>query len=112
MLAEPRDEAFSKPGWVFEPKLDGYRILATHDGGNATLRSRNGNDLTAGFPEVARAIKALPVPRAVLDGELVIPDAEGRPSFQGLQKRARLSRALDIRHAAAESPTYCSARCS
>ncbi len=104
MLAEPRDEPFSKPGWVFEPKLDGYRVLATHDGGDAALRSRNGNDLTAGFPEVARAVKALPVPRAVVDGELVIPDAQGRPSFQALQKRARLSRALDIRHAAAESP--------
>ncbi|HEU5219534.1 MAG TPA: DNA ligase D [Gemmatimonadales bacterium] len=104
MLAEPRDTAFSKPGWVFEPKLDGYRILATHDGTAAALRSRNGNDLTASFPEVARAIKALPVPRAVLDGELVIPDAEGRPSFQALQKRARLSRAVDIRHKAAESP--------
>jgi bifunctional non-homologous end joining protein LigD len=104
MLAEPRDAAFSKPGWVFEPKLDGYRILATHDKGDAALRSRNGNDLTASFPEVARAVKALPVPRAVIDGELVIPDAQGRPSFQSLQKRARLSRTIDIRHAAAESP--------
>ncbi len=104
MLAEPRDQPFSKAGWVFEPKLDGYRALATHDGAAGTLRSRNGNDLTASFPEVARAVKALPVPRAVLDGELVIPDAQGRPSFQALQKRARLSRAIDIRHAAAESP--------
>ncbi len=104
MLAEPRDKAFDKEGWVFEPKLDGYRILASHDGSAGALRSRNGNDLTASFPEVARAIKALPVPRAVLDGELVIPDEQGRPSFQALQKRARLSRALDIRHAAAESP--------
>ncbi|HET9274861.1 MAG TPA: DNA ligase D, partial [Gemmatimonadales bacterium] len=104
MLAEPRDEAFAKEGWVFEPKLDGYRILATHDGGTATLTSRNGNDLTESFPDVARALRALPVPRAVIDGELVIPDAQGRPSFQSLQKRARLSRALDIRRAAAESP--------
>jgi bifunctional non-homologous end joining protein LigD len=104
MLAEPRDEPFSKAGWVFEPKLDGYRVLATHDGGAAALRSRNGNDLTASFPEVARAVKALPVPRAVLDGELVIPDASGKPSFQALQKRARLSRTIDVRHAAAESP--------
>jgi bifunctional non-homologous end joining protein LigD len=104
MLAEPRDEPFAKPGWVFEPKLDGYRALATHDGGGAALRSRNGNDLTASFPDVARAVKALPVPRAVLDGELVIPDLQGKPSFQALQKRARLSRAIDVRRAAAESP--------
>ena len=104
MLAEPRDEAFNKPGWVFEPKLDGYRALATHDGGAPALKSRNGNDLTPSFPDVARAVRALPVSRAVIDGELVIPDSQGKPSFQALQKRARLSRALDIRRAAAESP--------
>ncbi|HEV8613082.1 MAG TPA: DNA ligase D, partial [Gemmatimonadales bacterium] len=104
MLAEPRDDPFSKAGWVFEPKLDGYRVLAIQDGGVAALKSRNGNDLTATFPEVARAVRALPVPRALIDGELVIPDAQGRPSFQALQKRARLGRALDIRRAAAESP--------
>lgn len=104
MLAEPRDEPFSKPGWIFEPKLDGYRALATHDEGVATLKSRNGNDLTPSFPDVARAVKALPVPRALIDGELVIPDSQGKPSFQALQKRARLSRAIDVRRAAAESP--------
>ncbi len=104
MLAEPRDAAFRKAGWVFEAKLDGYRALATQDGGVAALKSRNGNDLTASFPDVARAVRALPVPRAVIDGELVIPDAEGRPSFQALQKRAQLSRAPDIRRAAAEAP--------
>jgi bifunctional non-homologous end joining protein LigD len=104
MLAEPRDQAFSKDGWVFEPKLDGYRALATQDGGGPALKSRNGNDLTPSFPDVARAVKALPVPRAVIDGELVILDTDGRPSFQALQKRARLSRAIDIRRAAAESP--------
>jgi bifunctional non-homologous end joining protein LigD len=104
MLAEPRDQPFSKPGWVFEPKLDGYRALATHDGNAPALKSRNGNDLTASFPDVTRAVRALPVPRAVIDGELVILDAEGRPSFQALQKRGRLSRGSDIRRAAAESP--------
>ncbi|HEY9518850.1 MAG TPA: non-homologous end-joining DNA ligase, partial [Gemmatimonadales bacterium] len=104
MLAEPREEAFAKPGWIFEPKLDGYRALATLDGGGAALKSRNGNDLTASFPDVTRAVRALPVPRALIDGELVIPDPQGVPSFQALQKRARLSRALDVRRAAAESP--------
>lgn len=104
MLAEPREQAFNRPGWIFEPKLDGYRMLVTRDGGAASLRSRNGNDLTGSFPEVARAARALPVPRAVLDGELVVLDPAGRPSFQALQKRARLSREPDIRHAAAASP--------
>ncbi|MGH7559883.1 MAG: DNA ligase D, partial [Gemmatimonadales bacterium] len=104
MLAEPRDEAFTKDGWVFEAKLDGYRALATLDAGASALKSRNGNDLTPSFPDVARAVRALPVPRALIDGELVIPDPQGKPSFQALQKRAQLSRANDIRRAAAESP--------
>ena len=104
MLAEPKDKAFAKPGWVFEPKLDGYRALATHDGNAPALKSRNGNDLTSAFPDVARAVRALPVPRAVIDGELVILNADGKPSFQALQKRARLTRAIDVRRAAAESP--------
>ncbi len=95
---------FDKAGWIFEPKLDGYRMLVTQDAGTATLTSRNGNDLTPTFPEIARAARALPVPRAVLDGELVVLDPKGRPSFQALQKRARLGRALDVRRAAAESP--------
>jgi len=104
MLAEPRDEPFSKAGWVFEPKLDGYRALATHDQSGPSLKSRNGNDLTPAFPDVARAVRALPVPRAVIDGELVILNPDGKPSFQALQKRARLSRAIDVRRAAAASP--------
>ena len=104
MLAEPLEAAFRKPGWIFEPKLDGYRVLVAQDRGTATITSRNGNDLTPTFPEVARAARALPVPRAVLDGELVVLDPAGRPSFQALQKRARLGRALDVRRAAAESP--------
>src|SRR6185503_13277061 len=62
MLAEPRDAAFSRAGWVFEPKLDGYRALATKDGESSALKSRNGNDLTGSFPEVARAVRALRVP--------------------------------------------------
>jgi len=82
MLAEPRDEAFNKAGWVFEPKLDGYRALATHDGGAPALKSRNGNDLTPSFPDVARAVRALPVSRAVIDGELVIPIHKESPVFR------------------------------
>jgi bifunctional non-homologous end joining protein LigD len=45
MLCEPRDRPFSKPGWVFELKMDGWRILAEKRDGEVTLRSRNGNDL-------------------------------------------------------------------
>ena len=104
MLAESADAAFERAGWVFEPKLDGYRVLATQNQGVAALKSRNGNDLTPTFPDVARAVKALPVPRALIDGELVILDGSGKPSFQLLQKRAQLARGEDVRRAAGASP--------
>ena len=106
MLAETRDRAFSGAGWFFELKLDGYRVLGSKNGA-ARLLSRNGNDLSTCFPEVIRALSALPFSRLVLDGEIVALDNSGRPSFQRLQQRARLSRELDIRHATVENPvTY------
>jgi bifunctional non-homologous end joining protein LigD len=104
MLAAARERPFSKPGWVFEPKLDGYRIRAGREGGAPRLLTRNGHDLAAAFPEVARAVAALPYEGFVLDGELVVPDAAGRPSFERLQDRAGLRRTLEVRRAALESP--------
>ena len=104
MLAETREEPFSRPGWVFEGKLDGYRMRIAREEGKARLITRNGNDYTAAFPELARAVSALPYDGLVMDGELVILDDAGRPSFQRLQNRARVSRPLDIRHMAVESP--------
>ena len=61
MLAEPADEAFTRDGWLFELKLDGYRLLASKMHGEALLLTRNGNDYTGVFPEIARAVAALPV---------------------------------------------------
>lgn len=103
MLAETRDRPFTAAGWMFELKLDGYRALAAKDGA-ARLLSRNGNDLSACFPEVIQALKALPFERIVLDGELVATDRAGRPNFQRLQQRAQLRRPLDIRHAVVDNP--------
>jgi bifunctional non-homologous end joining protein LigD len=106
MLAEARDNPFTAAGWFFELKLDGYRALGARDG-TARLLSRNGNDLSSCFPEVIRALAALPFNRLLLDGEVVALDEAGRPSFQRLQQRARLRRGLDIRHAMVENPvTY------
>jgi bifunctional non-homologous end joining protein LigD len=104
MLAETREQPFSRAGWVFEVKLDGYRMRVAREAGVGRLITRNGNDYTAAFPELARAVSALPYDDVVMDGELVILDEQGRPSFQRLQNRARLSRPLDIRHAAVANP--------
>nr|MBA3260165.1 DNA ligase [Gemmatimonadales bacterium] len=107
MLAQPAECAFSRDGWLFEPKLDGYRVLAARERGEVRLRTRNGNECETGFPEVARAVAALPFDRLLLDGEVVALDGAGLPSFQRLQGRARLRRPIDIRHATVESPvTY------
>jgi bifunctional non-homologous end joining protein LigD len=104
MLAETAEQAFSRAGWLFEPKLDGYRVLASRRAGEARLHTRNGNECAESFPEVARAVAALPFDRLVLDGEVVALDDRGIPSFQRLQGRARLRRPIDIRHATVETP--------
>jgi bifunctional non-homologous end joining protein LigD len=107
MLAETAERAFSREGWLFEPKLDGYRVLAARSQGEPRLLTRNGNDCATSFPEILRAVAALPFERLVLDGEVVALDDAGRPSFQRLQGRARLRRPIDIRHAAVNTPvTY------
>jgi bifunctional non-homologous end joining protein LigD len=104
MHAEPRSEAFTRDGWLFELKLDGYRLIAAKTKGEALLLTRNGNDYTAVFPEIARAVKALPVDECIIDGEVVVCDAKGLPSFSMLQRRGRLSSTLDIKRAAVELP--------
>jgi bifunctional non-homologous end joining protein LigD len=107
MLAETAERAFSRKDWLFEPKLDGYRVLAARQKGDTHLLTRNGKDCRSSFPEVVRAVTALPFERLVLDGEVVALDEQGRPSFQRLQGRARFLRPMDIRHASVEAPvTY------
>ena len=74
-------------GWTFEVKFDGYRALAYLRGGECRLVSRNGNDLTGRFPEIARAlVKAVKSPNAVVDGEVTRVDPAGRTSFSELQQ--------------------------
>ncbi|AWB86543.1 ATP-dependent DNA ligase [Mycetocola zhujimingii] len=78
--------------WAFEMKWDGYRAVVYIDGGAVRLLSRNGNDLTDTFPELAGPLgKAIGATSAVLDGEIVAMDKTGRPNFHLLQSRAGLS---------------------
>jgi bifunctional non-homologous end joining protein LigD len=73
---------------LYEVKYDGFRAVAALSGGQLTLWSRNGNDLSERFPGVAQALRQLRVPEAVLDGEIVAMDAKGRSSFQLLQNQS------------------------
>jgi bifunctional non-homologous end joining protein LigD len=104
MLAETRDDAFSSPDWLFELKHDGFRLLAVREGDAVRLVYRRGGDATHVFPEIARAVQALPFPELVMDGEVVVLDEAGRPSFQGLQKRVQLIRRTDLARAALDRP--------
>ena len=83
-------------GWVHEIKLDGYRVLARLDRGRVTLLTRNGQDWTARFPGVARAVAALPARQGWLDGEIVVLGASGISTFQALQEALSGERATDF----------------
>jgi bifunctional non-homologous end joining protein LigD len=73
------------PGWLFEPKLDGYRVLCRIDDGEATVLTRRGNDWSTEFRAIAEAARTLPCSTALLDGEAVVYDSHGVTSFQRLQ---------------------------
>src|SRR5262249_19117803 len=85
-LATPRE--LSRPPYVFEVKYDGFRALAGVSNGRVSLQSRNGLDLSARFPSIARALAQLEVTEAVLDGEIVAFDETGTPRFEALQTSA------------------------
>lgn len=88
MLATAVDEPFDDKDWLYELKWDGYRALLTIDReGNATLVSRNGKDFTPKFPEFASLAEAFSERPLIVDGEIVVLDEDGRPSFQNLQER-------------------------
>jgi bifunctional non-homologous end joining protein LigD len=88
MLATLVDAPFDKPGWLFEIKWDGYRAIAEIRGGKARLYSRNRKALGDKYPEVQSALGRLGID-AVLDGEIVALDSEGKSSFQLLQNHPR-----------------------
>jgi bifunctional non-homologous end joining protein LigD len=90
MLADVADEAFTRDGWLFELKYDGARVLALKQkDGTSRLLARSGRDATSTYPEIARAVRHLPVSECAIDGEVVALDERGRASFERLQRRFR-----------------------
>src|SRR3954451_5740152 len=81
-LAKSQKSLPEGDGWVYEPKWDGFRSIAFVDGGKVHLQSRNGRPLTRYFPELS-----FPDGRYVLDGEIVLFDAQGRQDFDALGQR-------------------------
>jgi ATP dependent DNA ligase domain len=74
-------------GWLHEVKLDGYRVQAHKLGARVVLFSRNGHDFTERFASIAALLREMPAKAAVLDGEVVASDADGRPNFARLHVR-------------------------
>jgi len=86
MLATLVAKPFDKPGWVYEEKYDGDRVLAYKEDARVRLLSRNGKDRTLSFPKIALAIQELPHATLLLDGEVVVFDSKRISQFQLLQQ--------------------------
>lgn len=87
MLATSIEEPFDGPEWLFEIKWDGYRAITFIDDGEVRLVSRNHNDLTAQFSELRNLAQFVKAKNAILDGEIVALDEQGRSSFSLMQQR-------------------------
>src|SRR5271155_2082659 len=87
MLATPVEKPFDDPDWLFEIKWDGYRAVSFLQDGKVRLVSRNQNELTREFPELHELSKLIKATNAVLDGEVVALDEQGRASFSLMQQR-------------------------
>jgi bifunctional non-homologous end joining protein LigD len=87
MLAESVEKPFDGEDWLFEIKWDGYRAIAFIDGGKVRLVSRNQNDQTPRYPELKDMAQYIDAKTAILDGEVVALDKEGKASFSLMQQR-------------------------
>lgn len=101
MLATLVDEPFSDPDWLFETKWDGVRAICFIKNGKARFVSRNQNELTAQYPELADIAKSINASSAILDGEIVALDEKGVSRFQLLQRRLGRKNAGEIQRLAA-----------
>ena len=84
MLAKQIDKPFDSPDWLFEIKWDGYRAITEKKSNDVQLYSRNGLNFKNTYPIVAEQLKVIDAD-AVLDGEIIVLDNEGKPDFQSLQ---------------------------
>jgi bifunctional non-homologous end joining protein LigD len=92
MLASAGGRPFTDPEWLYEIKFDGYRTLARFGDGEVELRTKNGANCTAWYPEVVQALAQIPGGPFVVDGEACVLDELGRSDFNRLQDRARRRR--------------------
>lgn len=99
MACQSAEGPLSSKDYLYELKLDGVRIVAEKRGDDVSLHYRKGRVATPNYPDVVRALRALPVERCVLDGEIVAFDAKGKPNFQRLAQRFSAQSPSDIQKA-------------
>lgn len=104
MLARSGDLPREDGRWAYEIKWDGVRAIGYVEGGRLRLASRNGRDITPRYPELRELGRALGSAEAVLDGEVVAFDENGRPSFQHLQSRMHLTSEHAVRRLSERDP--------
>jgi bifunctional non-homologous end joining protein LigD len=90
-LAQLSEEVFANPEWLFEIKWDGERALAFIQDGEVEFRSRSGRHITPEYPELKSVVKQLNARKAIVDGEIVALDSEGRSDFTRIQPRFGVS---------------------
>ena len=100
----PPREGSDPPQWAYEIKWDGVRAIGYAQGGRLRLESRNGRDITSQYPEVRGIAEELGAREAILDGEIVAFDDDGRPSFQRLQRRMHVANERQVARLAREAP--------
>ncbi len=105
-LAKLVREPVSGEEWLYELKYDGVRALGLRDGESVRIVGRSGADFSQSYPEVALTLAALPCTRFVLDGEIITPGANGRPSFQLLQRRIQARDRDEIARLALAAPVF------
>lgn len=106
MLASLPEINFARPGWIYEPKMDGMRAIAALSKGTCALMSRRALSITEQYPALAEELPQLCKRDVILDGEIIALNEFGRPSFQQLQQRINLSRRADIERAEQAVPIY------
>ncbi len=104
MICALSGAGLEQPGWLYELKLDGVRIVADKSRDDVALRYRTLRPAGSTYPEIARAVRALAPERVVLDGEIIAFDDRGRPSFGRLAHRIQARRPFDVERAQLDVP--------
>ena len=105
-LATLVEEVPADGDWIYEIKFDGYRLLTRIDGEKVQCFTRNGHDWSAKLPDLVKAVQAMQLGAGWLDGEIIVPNAQGLPDFQALQNAFDAGNSARIEYFVFDLPYY------